>query len=164
MILVTLGTQDKSFKRLLESIEKEIINKNIKEEVIVQAGHTKYESDKMKIFDFISPDEMNKLIKDCNLLITHAGIGSILNAIKQNKKVIVAARLKKYKEHTNDHQLQILNEFAKSNYIIPLFDLNKLDEALLKVKTFKPNKYKSNTENFVNLIEKEIEKLGGINK
>ena len=38
MILVELGTQDKSFKRLLDMVEKEIENKTIKEEVIVQAG------------------------------------------------------------------------------------------------------------------------------
>ena len=31
MILVTLGTQDKSFDRLLKAIDKEIENKNIKE-------------------------------------------------------------------------------------------------------------------------------------
>ena len=42
MIFVSLGTQDKSFKRLLDAIEKQIDKGNIKEEVIVQAGYTKY--------------------------------------------------------------------------------------------------------------------------
>lgn len=159
MILITLGTQDKSFKRLLDSIEKEIKKGTIKEEVIVQAGHTKFKSKNMKIFDFFKPEELDEYINNCNLLITHAGVGSILKALKKNKKIIVAARLKKYKEHTNDHQLQILNEFAKKNYIIPLYDLEKLEEALLKVKSFKPNKYKSNTNEFIVLIEKEINAL-----
>ena len=45
MIFVTLGTQDKSFSRLLDAIEKQIKNGNIKEKVIVQAGHTDYISD-----------------------------------------------------------------------------------------------------------------------
>ena len=48
MILVKLGTQHQDFKRLLDYIE----NSNINDEIIVQAGHTKYESKKMKIFDF----------------------------------------------------------------------------------------------------------------
>ena len=45
MILVTLGTQKQQFTRLLEYIE----NSNIKEEIIVQAGFTKFNSKKMKI-------------------------------------------------------------------------------------------------------------------
>ena len=104
MILVTLGTQDKSFDRLLKAIDKEIENKNIKEKVIVQAGYTKYKSDNMKIFDLVSEEELEKLVKKCDLLITHGGVGSILLGIRNNKKVIAAARLKKYGEHTNDHQ------------------------------------------------------------
>ncbi|UKI27648.1 MAG: hypothetical protein L6V91_03385 [Bacilli bacterium] len=43
MILITLGTQDKQFTRLLESVQKEIDKGNIKDEVVVQAGHTKFE-------------------------------------------------------------------------------------------------------------------------
>ena len=53
MILVTLGTQDKSFKRLLEAIDKQINAGKIKDKVVVQAGLTKYSSDNMEIFDFI---------------------------------------------------------------------------------------------------------------
>ena len=50
MILVTLGTQDKSFDRLLKQIDKLIDDKVIKDKVIVQAGLTKYKSNKMEIF------------------------------------------------------------------------------------------------------------------
>ena len=57
MILVLLGTQNNSFNRLLEEIERNIENDNIKEEVLVQAGCTKYKSKKMKIFDFVSRED-----------------------------------------------------------------------------------------------------------
>lgn len=159
MILVTLGTQDKSFKRLLKQIDKEIEEGSIKEEVIVQAGHTKYTSKNMKIFDFLPQEEFSKLFDKSRILITHAGIGTILGALKKEKTVIVVPRLKKYKEHTNDHQLEILKEFDKYGYIIPVYELNKLSESLKISKSFKPNKYKSNTKSFINLIEKEIEAL-----
>ena len=49
MILITLGTQDKAFTRVLEKVDELIEKKIIKEEVIVQAGHTKYKSKNMKI-------------------------------------------------------------------------------------------------------------------
>ena len=51
MILVLLGTQNNSFHRLLEEVEKNIENGTIKEEVIAQKGYTKFESNKIKLFD-----------------------------------------------------------------------------------------------------------------
>ena len=78
MILVTLGTQDKPFARLLEAVEKQINLGHIKDEVIVQAGSTKFKSDKMKIFDYLAIDEFNKLMNDADIIITHGGVGTII--------------------------------------------------------------------------------------
>ena len=157
MILVTLGTQDKPFDRLLEAIDKEIKKKNIKEKVIVQAGYTKYESANMEIFDLISQEDLDRLIDESSLIITHGGVGSILSAIKKGKKIIVAPRLSKYKEHTNDHQKQIVKEFSNRGYILELKDFNKLGKMIEKSKTFKPKKFVSNTNNMINLIDNYIE-------
>ena len=114
MILITLGTQDKQFTRLLESVQKEIDKGNIKDEVVVQAGHTKFESKDMEIFDLIDREKFADLISKCDLLITHGGVGSIITGLQHNKKVIVAPRLAKYDEHMNDHQLQITTNFANA--------------------------------------------------
>ena len=89
MILVTLGTQDKDFSRLLKAIDKLIDKKVIKEKVIVQAGYTKYKSKNMQIFDLIDQEELENLTDKCSLLITHGGVGSILMGIKKNKKIIL---------------------------------------------------------------------------
>ncbi len=157
MILVTLGTQDKSFERLLKAIDKEIKKGNIKDKVLVQAGYTKYKSENMEIFESVSSDKLEELMTKADLIITHGGVGSILTALKHHKKVIVAPRLSKYNEHTNDHQKQIVEEFGKKGYILPLKDLTKLDKILLKSKTFKPKEFKSNNENFKKLITNYIE-------
>ena len=61
MILVTLGTQDKKFTRLLEAIQKQIDKGNIKDKVIVQAGCTKYESKDMEILDLLHYIEIHTL-------------------------------------------------------------------------------------------------------
>lgn len=159
MILVTLGTQDKSFSRLLKAIDNEIEKGIIKDEVIVQAGMTKYKSNNMKIFDLIAADELNELIKKCNILITHGGVGSITTGLKNSKKVIGVARLKKYGEHTNDHQIQILENFDKAGYIIYLQDINKLEEVLKNIDSFEPKKYKSNTKSMIKTIEEYIDNL-----
>lgn len=157
MIFVTLGTQDKEFKRLLDAIEKQIELKNIKDKVIVQSGYTKYESNNMEIHSLFPMEEFDKYVKECDILITHAGVGSIMTGLKNGKKVIAAARLKEYNEHANNHQLDILETFSKEGYILKLDDFDKLDEVLKEVKTFTPKKIKSNNENFVKIIEDYID-------
>ncbi|MDO4963603.1 MAG: PssE/Cps14G family polysaccharide biosynthesis glycosyltransferase [bacterium] len=159
MILVTLGTQDKKFDRLLKAIDKQIKLGNIKDEVIVQAGYSyNYKTNNMKIFDLIPIDEFDDLIKRCDILITHGGVGSIITGLKNNKKVIAVARLKKYKEHTNNHQLQIIDNFTKEGYILSLDDFNKLGDIIKNIDSFKPKKYKSNSKKFIDLVDMEIMK------
>ena len=53
----------------------------------------------MKIYDFISYDEMNEYMKKCNLVITHGGTGSIVESLQGGNKVIVCPRKQKYGEH-----------------------------------------------------------------
>ncbi len=159
MILVTLGTQDKPFERLLKAIDKQIKKGNIKDKVIVQAGFTKYESDTMEIFDLIPMKKFDKLIDQADLIITHGGVGSILGAIRKNKRVIAIPRLSKYKEHTNDHQQQIVDEFVKKNYILTCKNLNKLDQILEEAKGFKPDKYISDNQKIIHMIEDFVDSL-----
>lgn len=153
MILVTLGTQKEQFIRLLDYIEKS----NIKDEIIVQAGHTKYKSKKMRIFDFISYEEMNNYIDKADIIITHSGTGSVLMPLKKNKKVIVCARLEKYGEHVDDHQKQLTEIFRDEGYVLELDENNSLDDIIKNIRKFKPKKYVSNTENFIEKLKKEIE-------
>lgn len=157
MILITLGTQDKEFTRLLKKVDELIDKKIIQEEVIVQAGYTKYESKNMQIFDYVPKKKLEKYMEDANFIITHAGVGTIFDALKKEKKIIAVPRLSKYKEHNNDHQLQIVEEFGKENLILPVYEMNELEDALKKIKKFKPNKYESNNQNMVKLVSNYID-------
>ena len=152
MILVTLGTQHQEFTRLLDYIEKS----KIKDEIIVQAGYTKYKSKKMKMFDFIDYDKMTEYVKNADLIITHGGTGSITGPLKEGKKVIACARLSKYGEHVDNHQTEIVDVFADEKYILKLDENIKLDDLIKKAKSFEPKKFKSNTSNFIKKLEKEL--------
>lgn len=158
MILVVLGTQDKPFTRLLEALDAQKKEGLIQDEIIVQAGCTKIDTDSMKLFDLLPIDEFDTLINDADVIITHAGVGSILSALKKGKKVIACARLAQYGEHTNDHQLQIQEEFARQRYLISCEDFSKINEIIKKLDEFKPNPYISTTENVVNTIRDFIRK------
>lgn len=158
MILVTLGTQDKTFVRLLEKINRLIDQGLIKDKVIVQAGFTKYNSDNMEIFDLIPQDEFNSLMAQADLIITHGGVGNIISALEKNKKVIAVPRLSKYGEHINDHQTQIIAKFNDLGYIIGLQNVDELDKAIKEVKKFKPQKFVHDNSKMLNLVSQLIDK------
>lgn len=154
MIYVSLGTQDKKFPRLLQEVDKLIDKGIIKDEVIAQIGQTKYESKNMKLYDYLSKEDVLKYMNESRFIICHGGVGTILDALKLNKKVIAVARLKLYKEHVNDHQLQIIREYTKLGYILDgTYDLEK---AIFDVNDFIPNQYVSNNENFINKLDEYI--------
>ena len=158
MILVTLGTQDKEFRRLLEEVDN-LINKGIiKDKVVVQAGMTKYKSKNMEILKLIPRDEFKELISKANLIITHGGVGSILTGLKENKKVIAVPRLTKYGEHQSDHQVEIIKRFSDAGYIIGTNGVEELKNALSKVSKFKPKKFESDNSKMLNLISDYIKK------
>ena len=161
MILVLLGTQNNSFHRLLEKIDELIEKKVIKEKVVVQAGHTKYESKNMQIFSLIPQEELEKYQEKADLIITHGGVGSIVSSIKLGKKVIAIPRLHQYQEHVNDHQKKIVKSFSKKGYIIGINDVEELEEAIYKAHEFIPNKYETREgENrIIKIIEQFIENI-----
>ncbi len=162
MILVLLGTQNNSFHRLLEELDKLVEKKIIDEKIIVQAGYTKYESKNMKIFGLIRQEELEKYQEKADLIITHGGVGSIISSIKKGKKVIAVPRLHKYHEHVNDHQLQIVENFSSKGYIIGIKEIEKLEEAILKAKDFKPVKYETlpkGENKIIKIIEEFIDNI-----
>lgn len=157
MILVLLGTQNNSFHRLLEKIETCIQKKIITEEVVVQAGYTKYETKKMKVFDFLPKEELEELQKEAKYIITHGGVGSIIQSITKEKKVIAIPRLHQYQEHVNNHQKEIVEIFNEKGYIIGIQELEELEEAVEKVHNFQPKKYTQNHDKMLKIIEEFIE-------
>ncbi len=159
MVLVMLGTQNNSFHRLLEEIDRLIENKVINEEVIVQKGYTKYESKNMKTIDFISRDELENLEKQASYIITHGGVGSIVSSLEKGKKVIAVPRLHKYSEHVNDHQKEIIKKFNENKNIIGIQSVGELEDAVKRVSEFKPNQFKGNNQKMLKIIECFIENI-----
>ncbi len=157
MILIMLGTQNNSFHRILEEVDRLIDSNIIKEEVIAQTGYTKYKSRNIKTIDFMPNEELEKLEQQANYIITHGGVGSIISSIEKGKKVIAVPRLKQFGEHVNDHQLDIVQSFDKMGYIIGIASISQLEEAIEKIKTFQPKKYIQNTGNIIKIISEFID-------
>ena len=155
MIFVTLGTHELEFTRLLDYLEEMDIN----EEVIIQAGNTKFESDKYKIVDFLSPQEFSEIMNKCDLIICHGGVGSILSALRLGKKVITVPRLSKYNEHNDDHQIEICKKFHKKGYIINCVNYDELENAINNYKNVIFTKYNFDNSQILSFILEYINNI-----
>lgn len=158
MILVLLGTFKIDFSRPLIQIEKAILDGQIADTVVVQSGHTNFSSQVLSIQKFMTSAELNVLYQEAEVVITHAGVGSILRGLQMGKKVIAVPRLYKYKEHVDDHQLDILNEFAAQGYLIPWHETDSFQSLLEMAKTFVPNPYRSNKQDLEQFLISYIER------
>ena len=159
MILVLLGTQNNSFHRLLEEIEKNIKDEIIKDEIIVQAGYTKFQSHRMRIIDLMSKEQLEKFQDEADLIITHGGVGSIISSVEKGKKVIAVPRMHEYGEHVNNHKKEIVKDFNDKGYIIGIEKVEDLKQAIIKSKDFEPKKYQPNNEKMLEIIENFIDNI-----
>lgn len=157
MILVLLGTQNNSFVRLLNAVQDCIDKKIITDEVVVQAGFTKYESKDMKIFSMIHKDQFADLLDKADVVITHAGVGSIIASIERGKKTIVVPRLKKYNEHVNNHQIQIARKYKHDGYVKSVMNLKHLGDVIKSIDAFEPKAYLKGKSNILSIIEEYID-------
>ena len=156
MIFVTIGTQKQNFNRLFNYVNQIKCN----EEIIVQKGNSKYKfNNKIKTYDYLSYDEMDYYFNKARIIITHAGAGTIFRALSMNKKVIVVPRLKKYKEHINDHQLHFSSYLKKKGYCLVVNSLPEFNSALKSINNYNFNLYTNHEEEFTDSISEEINKL-----
>jgi UDP-N-acetylglucosamine transferase subunit ALG13 len=91
-IFVTVGTRDEPFQRLIKGVEELVMKGVMKEKVIVQSGHTNYQSEHLEIHDFCTPKKIEELIMDARYVITQesAGIGTL--CLKCQTKFVVMPR------------------------------------------------------------------------
>jgi len=144
-IFVTVGTSG-SFARLIQKIDELAKSKIITNKIIAQIGTTGYVPKYFEYFNMASQEQFEKMMSQSSLVIAHGGVGSIMQSLSHQNITIVVPRYKKYGEHVNDHQLDITKEFQKLDLIIPVYDVNQLQEAIERAKKFKPKNHKrSNT-------------------
>lgn len=155
MIFVTLGSQKFQFDRLLQAVDE----LKTDEEIFAQIGYSNYEPQNYEYKKFLGRDEFENVMDKADIVITHGGTGAIIGAVKKGKKVIAVPRLKKYGEHVDDHQLQLVEQFKDLNLICACKNVDKLDEAVKIVQRTKYSCYQSNTFNIIQNIDNYIKDI-----
>ncbi len=160
MIFVTLGSQKFQFDRLLQKLDELVERGVITEEITAQIGASTYLPKHYEYVRFMDREQFAATMDKCDVVVTHGGTGVIITAVKKGKKVIAVPRLAKYKEHVDDHQLQLLHQFDELQIICACYELEDFEGNYrgIRNKQFRP--YVSNTHVIIESIEEYLETLG----
>ena len=101
MIFLTLGTQ-LPFDRLARAVDAAAAD--LDEEVFGQIGRTDFRPRNMDFTDVLTPTEAAARVAAARVIVGHAGIGTVLSAMRAGKPLVVMARKAALHEHRNDHQ------------------------------------------------------------
>ncbi len=114
MILVTVGTNETPFDRLLKALDD---REEDGEELLVQHGPSPVRPLGAEYVDFLPYDELADSIRRARVVVTHAGVGSIMTALANGKRPIVVPRLARYGEAVDDHQVGLGRRLAAEGLV-----------------------------------------------
>ncbi|MEA2440791.1 MAG: hypothetical protein QOH76_2215 [Thermoleophilaceae bacterium] len=125
MIFVTLGTHHQPFARLMGALSE-----LPSDELVVQCGHSVPPAGVREATAFLGFQEMLDRIRAADVVVTHAGVGSILLARREGHTPIVVPRLSRLGEHVDDHQVELTEALAEQGKVIPVWDVSELPAAV----------------------------------
>lgn len=128
MIFVTVGTQ-LPFDRLLTAVDQWACA-NRGHQVIAQTGKTDLVLPWIEPQPFVNAAEFKQYLKQADVLVAHAGMGSILTAMELGKPVIIMPRRADLGEHRNDHQLATAERMAHLANLQIVNSAGELEAAL----------------------------------
>lgn len=154
MIFVTVGLHNQGFDRLIRKMDE--ISGKKEHKIVMQIGSTQYRPVNSEFFLYASYDEILHYFSEADLIISHAGVGTILDALSLNKPLILAPRLKKYNEAYDDHQIEICSALNKKYGIDVVLNVDDIYETINNV-TVKGKVVRD--ESLVNYLSAYLQKM-----
>jgi UDP-N-acetylglucosamine transferase subunit ALG13 len=127
MIFVTVGEQ-LPFDRLIRTVD-EWSASSVKE-VFAQIGRTDWKPSHIDYKEFLGPEEYRRKFQDAEIIIAHAGMGTIISALELNKPILLMPRREIFREVRNEHQISTARRFMTLNYVSVAFDEAELRKKL----------------------------------
>jgi UDP-N-acetylglucosamine transferase subunit ALG13 len=125
---VTVGTQ-LTFNRLIKAVENWALE-NQYHDIIFQTGNNAYQPKIGVVHDFINAQQMDEYFDLADIVIAHAGMGSVLTSLTKNKPLVIMPRLLKYNEHRNDHQVATYKKVKNISGIYACIDEFSVSEQI----------------------------------
>lgn len=137
MIFASVGTHPMAFDRLFRELDRLKSSGSIREEIIGQKGSGDFAPKTFACARVMKLEEFEKNIKKASMVVSHAGAGNIISALSEKKPLVVVPRLKKFGEHTNDHQLDLALALEKKGLCVAVRDIKDLGNAIRRAKALK---------------------------
>lgn len=135
LIFVCVGSRPYPFNRLFEELDRLVSAGEIEETVFAQIGASTYEPTHYCYERFMDPEAFRAKMLEADIVISHGASGSIMGALNAGKKVIAVARLARYGEHINDHQVGINETLGNEGLVLNVTDLTHLGQAVRALKS-----------------------------
>lgn len=130
-VFVTVGTQ-LPFDRLVRCMD-EWAGRHKQTDVVAQIGPSAYRPRHLRWQDFLDADQCRCLMGDADLIVAHAGMGSILTALELGRPIVVMPRRGDLREHRNDHQLATARHLQSREGVIVVHHEGDLLDRLERV-------------------------------
>ena len=158
MIFLTVGTWRVGYNRLVKAVDELLNDGTITEEVIAQTGNGSYKSKHMTVLEFCSPTEFRKLISEAGLVISHAGMGTIIETVQLLKPLIAVPRRRSLGEVDNDHQFTTAKQLETEGKILVAYEVSDLPAKLKEARTFVPAKSES-CEEILRAVKEVVDRV-----
>ena len=135
MIFVTVGGQ-MPFDRLIRAVD-EWAGSRLGSGVFAQIGRSDFRPKAIETTNFMDAIEYRKRVEAANLIVAHAGMGTIITALECGKPIIVMPRQGKLRETRNDHQVAMATHLLEQGRVVVAFHEQQLIERLNQFETFR---------------------------
>lgn len=125
---VSVGNATQSFGRLLEEVGRLALT--MPQPVVVQRGETPFQSDSCRVIPFIPMSEFERMVAEAELVILHAGAGSVIHAVRAGKVPVVMPRRVQYGEIVDDHQVEFAKALSAVGRVVVADELMPLADAV----------------------------------
>ena len=161
MIFVTVGTHEQQFDRLVRAIDELRADEMINEPVFVQTGYCTFEPNHCEHSKFVPFKRMKEMMAQADVVITHGGPSSFIEAMAAGKVPVVVPRRGDLGEHVNDHQADFVRIVAeRQGGIVPVYDVADLPEAInLARELSRDVEFRSHNAEFCEELRRLIEEL-----
>jgi UDP-N-acetylglucosamine transferase subunit ALG13 len=131
-ILVTVGTALQPFDRLLQYTDEAIAALTVPVTGVCQHGCSHVRPRSLSCKETISRAEFDTEVANADVVICHAGVGTLWSSLREGHRPLVVPRLGSLGEHVNDHQLEIVEALCKQGRIEFIENAVQLRESLLR--------------------------------
>lgn len=127
MILVTVGTHEQPFDRLVRAAADLVGD----EPVIVQRGVSRVHPVGCEVHDWMHPADLARALREARVVVCHAGPATIFEARAAGHIPIVVPRDPAFDEHVDDHQLRFARRITGQARVV--FDPREIAAACVGV-------------------------------